>query len=249
MPRLGKQRSVRDFSYRRIVLVGGWAQPASALEPLEKALKRLAPVDVYPLTVPFSALKPKLEEAGASPDTLLLGWSLGGQFLLQSSAKARHSQAALVLLASNPCFVSKDGWPGMDAGLFKDFRQRYQRNAEKALSRFRALQLQGSRDAEDRRYWQGLSASDLPALPQAVLAEGLSLLAEGDLRQSWRRWPSGLLLLGEHDRLVPPALASYCPPGWSSQMIPQMAHFPGPNHSQTVADAILEWAQRPRSVS
>ena len=47
-------------------------------------------------------------------------------------------------VCSNPCFVAADGWPGMAAADFAEFRQRVAIDPEAGLRRFDALQVQGT---------------------------------------------------------------------------------------------------------
>jgi pimeloyl-[acyl-carrier protein] methyl ester esterase len=54
--------------------------------------------------------------------------------------------AAAMLVATNPCFVSRDGWDcAVDQSVFKQFATDLEKNQQKTIRRFLALQVKGYR--------------------------------------------------------------------------------------------------------
>lgn len=151
--------------------------------------------------------------AQAPARAVWLGWSLGGLVALAAAYQAPARVAALVLITATPRFAQAPDWPqAMPTPTLRDFALALQADPAATLERFLALQVKDSEGARLtlRRLRQGLAQA--PAPNPAALAAGLRLLADGDLRALLPRLaiPS-LWLFGEHDRLVPAAVAADLP--------------------------------------
>ncbi|PSL15461.1 pimeloyl-[acyl-carrier protein] methyl ester esterase [Marinobacterium halophilum] len=169
-----------------------------------------------------------------------VGWSLGGQLALAVAAKVPERVASLSLIAANPCFVAREGWPcAMAAEVFGAFAESLVGNEAKTLQRFAALQTRGSVSARDEL--KQLKAVIADARPQA-LAAALQLL-EADLRTALvgLNCPAQLLL-GREDQLVPVALADEAlrlNAQLRIQIIEQSAHLPFISHADTVLTRLM----------
>lgn len=164
-----------------------------------------------------------------------LGWSLGGQLALAAAEHAPERVKSLSLIAANPCFVARDGWPcAMAPELFNAFVESLADNEAKTLQRFAALQTRGSAKARDEL--KCLKSVIASTEPQA-LAPALMLL-ESDLRPAL----AGLncpaqLILGAEDQLVPVELAARARelnPRLVIQVLEQSAHLPFVSHADEV---------------
>lgn len=151
--------------------------------------------------------------AVAPARALWLGWSLGGLLALGIAARHPGRVQALTMLAATPCFVQREGWTeAMPAPSFAQFRADVQAGAEPALQRFLALQCRGpaSAKADIRILQQVLVAAPLPS-PHTLTA-ALDALARQDARADLAALPVPLqFILGEHDALIPRALAQHLP--------------------------------------
>jgi pimeloyl-[acyl-carrier protein] methyl ester esterase len=134
-----------------------------------------------------------------------LGWSLGGLVALQAALVQPSRVGALLLLASTPSFVRRDGWsPAMLPALLDTFAGELETDFERTLNRFLALQVHGSRSAGDvlRQLRAGMLRRGQP--DPAALRAGLGILRDTDLREACAGIGCpALVLAGERDTLVP----------------------------------------------
>jgi pimeloyl-[acyl-carrier protein] methyl ester esterase len=157
-------------------------------------------------------LSPDLAElaamiAGQLPVAHWIGWSMGGLISLQAAIDSPGQIKSLVLVATNPSFVTRAHWPeGVDECLFRDFARELKEDFRGTLNRFLLLETLGSDTAREslRRLKADLHDGHEPDVHS--LRSGLSILQNTDY--------TGLLsgirhkafwLAGGRDKLVPPA--------------------------------------------
>ncbi len=137
----------------------------------------------------------------------LVGWSLGGLIAQRLSLDFPERIKKLILIASSPSFVQRQDWPhAMDINVLGEFAGNLQQNYKTTLSRFIALQVRGSTQAQQglRELKAQLFSRGEPD-PTALKA-GLGLLQQVDLRTVLPMIQQPVLLLGgEHDTLAPQA--------------------------------------------
>lgn len=180
---------------------------------------------------------------------LWAGWSLGGLLALEMASRHPERVQGLFMLAATPCFVQRDGWmTAMSPTVFADFFAALRGNPAMTLQRFLALQCRGSVSMKaDIRFLQELMAA-APLPVDAVLQEGLQLLAECD----GRRLLAGLqtpvhFLLGENDALVPATLASalhILQAAAGVTVLPAAAHLPFVSQPQASAGVLCAFARK-----
>ncbi len=139
------------------------------------------------------------------------GWSLGGQVALRWAQLAPHQVSKLVLVATTPCFVRRDGWDcAMAEETLHEFSAALLENYALTLKRFIALQVRGSEHEREllvelRRLLFSRGEPD-----KAALRGGLESLRDTDLRaQLGEITQAALVIAGEHDMLTPPAASAY----------------------------------------
>ena len=168
----------------RVTLIDlpGYNARPSATSDLNQLAERLLPV------VP----------AGAT----ILAWSLGGLVAIKM-AQLSQDIAALVLLASTPCFVKTKNWlHGIENQAIKRLVKRLQTDKNVALNEFINLVAYG--DHQPRQTVRLLKTYIVGAQPSLeTLEAGLSILQKTDLRAILvgLEQPVGLLL-GSNDVLV-----------------------------------------------
>ncbi len=169
----------------------------------------------------------------------VLGWSLGGMVALELARSRPGELAALVLVATTPCFLAREDWPaGMNAGVLDGFAAGLAGDYRRTISNFLALQTWGDENATQalRSLRANLDSHGEPD-PQA-LAAGLAILRHADLRSELASIaiPS-LVIAGEHDRITPVAagreLASRLPSARFVE-VPKAGHAPFLSHPETV---------------
>lgn len=194
----------------RLILLPGWGLGPAPLEPLAEALRGLDPqlrVEIEPLPALDSGDPADwLDELDARlpQDAWLGGWSLGGMLAAELAARRGARCRGLIGLASNACFVAREGWPSaMGADTFAAFQHGCEQAAGATLKRFAMLCAQGCGAARAlaRQLQQGLPAA-------APLLAGLEVLAALDNRAALAGFAGPQLhLLAEGDALVPAAAA------------------------------------------
>jgi pimeloyl-[acyl-carrier protein] methyl ester esterase len=240
-----------------LVLLHGWGLNLRVFDGLARSLARghrVVRIDLPghgrsafdPAAASFAA---QLEavRARVPEDSVLAGWSLGGQFALELARLAPERIRGLALLASTPRFVAGDDWiPGMKPLFLRAFAARLATDWPAVLEEFLALQVRGSRGARDAlaTLHAALAQHGMPD-PRA-LAAGLGLLRDNDLRaQAHEVAVPTLLLSGQHDRITPPAASA-----WLAQALPQARHVELPraghapflSHAHETAATLREFA-------
>lgn len=165
---------------------------------------------------------------------VLLGWSLGGALALAFTQKYPEHCAALMTIASNPCFVARHDWPtGMAPADFSGFQQMLANNSRVTLKRFLGLQVSSGDNERELLRWLRLQSVSGNS---EVLSWGLDLLAQLDLRDALKNSPLlGAHIFGSCDALIPaqvaPAVAALAPNHFSI-LIDGAAHLPFVSHAE-----------------
>jgi malonyl-CoA O-methyltransferase len=239
-----------------IVLLHGWALHGGMWGPWTDALAQRArlhfvdlpghgrsrwPADTSTLQDLARAVSAQVP-AGAA----VIGWSLGGMVALELARTRPADIAALVLLATTPCFLARDDWTaGMSPGVLEGFAAGLAGDYRRTIANFLALQTWGDEHATQalRAMRASLDAHGEPD-PRA-LAAGLDILRRADLRDSLGAVAvPTLVIAGEHDRITPVAagreLAARLPTARFLE-VPKAGHAPFLSHPQAVSDAVTDF--------
>lgn len=228
-----------------IVLLHGWGMNAKVWQPFAQLLSDRG-YQMHALELPGHGQQPwagqsSLEQwaqtalDNAPDQAIWCAWSLGGLVAIQAARAAPTRVNGLLQLASTPKFVQEPGWPhAVSKEVLTQFGTELAHNAQATLSRFLALQVRGSANAQSLlRSLKSAVTQVEPPGAEALLA-GLNLLLESDLRaalpsiQTPIRW-----LLGERDSLVPGALQHELQQlGQTVGVIEQAAHAPFLSHPE-----------------
>ncbi len=233
-----------------LVLLHGWGMNSAAWRPL---LPRLEPrFRLTLLELPGHGEAPwsdgglegwaEAALARAPSRAAWLGWSLGGLVMLEAARRAPERVSALVGVAASPCFVQRENWTlAMAPEVLAQFGESLARDPDGTIGRFLALQFHGVEGGRElQRTLRSALSRRPPPLPRA-LRTGLSLLAESDLRSTLAALEQPRLwILGERDRLVPPALAEALPPAVRIRRLEGAGHAPFLSHPDAVATAVTE---------
>lgn len=239
-----------------IVLLHGWALHGGMWGPWLDALASRARLHFVDL--PGHGRSPWPEGATTLRDlaaaiaphvpagAAVIGWSLGGLVALELARSRPADIAALVLLATTPCFLNRDDWSaGMNPAVLEGFAAGLQRDYRRTISNFLALQTWGDEHATQalRALRAGLDDHGEPD-PRA-LAAGLQILRQADLRDQLASVavPS-LVIAGEFDRITPTdagrELASRLPSARFLQ-VPKAGHAPFLSHPEAVTRAVTDF--------
>jgi pimeloyl-[acyl-carrier protein] methyl ester esterase len=168
-----------------------------------------------------------------------LGWSLGGMIATQAALSAPQRVTELIWVASSPRFVTDTDWPcAMDPDILAVFAQSLHQDYHGTLERFLALQALGGGAAgrETLRRLREILLSFPAPSPQA-LDDGLAILRSADLRPRLAELRCPVLaVLGQADRLVPPALGAALKSLQSGvQASIQVVTIPGAGHAPFIS--------------
>ena len=232
-----------------LVLLHGWALHGGMWGPWLDTLARRARLHFVDLPGHGRSAWP----AGAStlrdlaravsphvpPGAAVLGWSLGGLVALELARSRPGDLAALVLVATTPCFLARDDWAaGMSPAVLEGFAAGLAGDYRRTLSNFLALQTWG--DEHSTQALRALRASlDTHGEPDPqALAAGLGILRTADLRDDLATIAlPALVIAGEHDRITPVAagreLASRLPAARFVE-VPKAGHAPFLSHPDAV---------------
>ncbi|WP_429136246.1 pimeloyl-ACP methyl ester esterase BioH [Aeromonas hydrophila] len=236
-----------------LVLLHGWGMNGAVWHGIAQQLAahyRLHLVDLpgfgnSPLAGEVEYSLPWLAEQVAAilPEQChLLGWSLGGLVASQLALSHPERLHSLITVASSPCFMARDDWPGIAPKVLTGFNQMLAGDFKQTIERFLAIQAMGSEHARDDirqlRHW----LAERPAPQLAALEAGLGLLAEVDLRDELTSlslpW---LRVYGRLDSLVPKAsipLLDERYPSSRSVVLEKASHAPFISHPQQFIEII-----------
>lgn len=182
---------------------GIWSETAALLPGLTPDLPGYGGVTTVS---PYNAETLADALAATLPDgAALCGWSLGGMVALALAARHPHKVARLVLVATNPAFVSRPDWQyGLASDVLAEFARALGEDYKATLLRFLSLQARGGDQARAviERLRGCLFLRGEPA-PE-VLAAGLDLLRDVDLRDVVEQVRCPVLVMhGAYDMLCP----------------------------------------------
>ncbi|WP_417596703.1 alpha/beta fold hydrolase [Oceanospirillum sp.] len=220
----------RSITNKPLILLHGWSATPAIWQPLISVLKTLNPRrEVLTPALPGyhpdyqtsdwagdrAQLPEVIDQLQLPTDAHWLGWSLGGNLLLEIahflSEQLQPLPHSLTLLCSNPSFQQRgDHTAAMPEETLSQFRTGFDTQPEKILKRFQLLQMQGENDQRAvKKQLTELSPQERPVSAK-TLANGLTALAVLDQRNYSDLSENGcptLWLLGENDPLVPTTIA------------------------------------------
>jgi pimeloyl-[acyl-carrier protein] methyl ester esterase len=236
-----------------VVALHGWGLSSSVWTEIQRTLSArcsVTRVDLPGYGQSRNAKVPwRLEEVAkavadvVTAPSVWMGWSLGGMVAVVAAQHCPNQVRALVLIASNPCFVQKRDWAhGLPWEVLRTFAEGLAHDYETTLSRFLSLQAGQDEDARwvIKRLRKELLQRGLP--DRAVVRAGLAVLQNTDLRPLLGRVECpALLIFGEHDVLVPRGVAkavSMLRPDWHVALLANSGHAPFLSHQTAFLDRL-----------
>ncbi|MEQ4924575.1 pimeloyl-ACP methyl ester esterase BioH [Proteus hauseri] len=235
-----------------LVLLHGWGLNAQVWQSLITRLNsnftlHLVDLPGYGRSQGFPVLTLKemadVVFAQAPENAIWLGWSLGGLVASRIALDNPHQVAALVTVASSPCFSAHQDWPGIKPEVLKGFEQQLSENFHRTVERFLALQTLGTQSArEDMRSLKSVVLEQpLPSVD--ILNGGLEILRIEDLREELKTVSCPFIrFYGYLDGLVPRKVASLLDemyPNSPRVIFRNAAHAPFISHPDEFSQALI----------
>lgn len=152
---------------------------------------------------------------------VVAGWSLGGLYATRLAGEAPGFVTHLINIASCPCFMHKENWPGVDSTIFDSICQSFVNNPQTAFAEFSRYQLR-DRHGELQAYFE------IP--PVASLQHGLNILRDWDLRKLITTLTIPVYyMFGRLDSIVPVRVYEFMRvsyPNFHYILFPRAAHAP-----------------------
>lgn len=138
-----------------LVFIHGWGLNSGVWQPSVEQLSktfRVITVDlpgfginvdyqVSPYTL--SNIANEIEKVIDEP-AIFIGWSLGGMVATALACQFPEKCKGLVTVASSPCFVEQDNWPGIKPEVLTIFHRQLEEDTQKTINNFLKIQAMGS---------------------------------------------------------------------------------------------------------
>lgn len=231
----------------KLVLLHGWGTHPLIWEPMLEFFPgaRALSLPGYAGSEPAGTLEAMAADLAAQleADTVLVGWSLGGQVAARIALDWPEQVSKLILVAATPCFVNRADWPhGVAAEVFDQFAASLAQDYAGTIRRFLSLQAQGSSEMREVLAQLRRRLLDQARPAGGVLEAGLEILQGADLRESLPKLAKPLTLIhGSGDKLAPLAAARWLSsaiPGARLHEIEGAGHAPFLSHPRQVAEII-----------
>jgi pimeloyl-[acyl-carrier protein] methyl ester esterase len=237
-----------------VVMLHGWGMNGRVFDPLRADLDQYATwaIDLpghgrspwWPAAASFERQQQTVQRV-LPRRCVLLGWSFGAQLALAIAAAEPERVAALVLVAATPKFAQGPDWPhGMEPLALRAFEAALARDWHHTLQDFIALQLRGSRHAEESRAVIEAALAMQGTPQREALLAGMALLESLDLRPLAARIAHpALIVAGQNDRVTPPGATHWLARALVNARLLEIAragHAPMISHHADVASAMRE---------
>lgn len=154
----------------------------------------------------------------------ILGWSLGGLVALKLALNETQRITNLVMVASSPCFIKDNSWPGITKETMMEFSTKLMQQPNEVLYEFMSLQIPGMKEF------------NIPNLTLEGLKMGLNWLMAWDFRMLLHEFNTpSLFLFGRLDSIVPKATMEAMQityPNFHYHLVNKAAHSLFISHSQ-----------------
>ncbi|MCF2859611.1 pimeloyl-ACP methyl ester esterase BioH [Pseudoalteromonas sp. SMS1] len=173
-------------------------------------------------------------EEHIQPNSIVVGWSLGGLVATKLAAMRPEKVSQLVLVSSNMQFCESEQWPGIKAEVLAQFKAQLSKDSRKTIERFLAIQAMGSEHAKaDIKQIKELLLQ-APEPSNSALSAGLDILQTTDLKKVFSELHCPVSgIFGRLDALVPATVAmklSHINPSFQYKILPKASHAPFISH-------------------
>lgn len=193
-----------------LLLINGWSANKNFWSNFSQDLSETFEVEILDI----DEIKPLDEwlaqiDQKISNNTLLMGWSLGGNLAIKYASQSDKSFLGLITLQTNPCFIAQNQWLNGLAEI--EFQTLYdmvgEGDKQSLVRRFSHLLVNGSSQHKSDRKELKLYYKESSLEEKETLLSGLNLLRHLDVRAVLADVHVPCVhLLGKQDALIPVAV-------------------------------------------
>jgi len=184
-------------------------------------------------------------EAELEPNTVLVGWSLGGLVAQKIAIEQSEKLKGLICLCSSPKFATHGDWKGIAPDVLHNFGDQLVGDPAKTLKRFLVIQNLGQTSAKANIKMMFNSLVGNVMASSATLKSGLHILENDDVRHQIADISIPTLrIYGGLDSLVPSesiAKIAALQPEATNIVYQRASHAPFISHPQSVIKDIIKF--------
>lgn len=239
-----------------LVFIHGWGLNSAVWQPSVDALKEKFEVitvdlpgfgeNVEQTLSPYTLdVVAKLIQQAVGKPAVYIGWSLGGLVASEIALSYPQQVKALVTVASSPCFVEQESWPGIKPEVLTLFHRQLAEDTKKTINNFLKIQAMGSPHLRhDIKLLREL-VMQFRMPTKSTLDESLQLLETVDHREQLINITMPFLrLYGKLDGLVPRRSVksiSALSPNSELVIFEQASHAPFISHPDEFHQTLISW--------
>lgn len=226
----------------QLILLHGWGFNSTIWQLLLPELKKHFRVTIVDLPGYGYSKKIKspyhLEELAIEIQALIhkqaivVGWSLGGLIATYIAYLFPKKITQLINIASTPCFISNDTWPGIKKEALQALENDLHINHKKTFRRFILTHFENSSSSDHYQIMKEILSNNIPDYD--TLKNSLRLLAQTDLRKIINKIQCPQhYIFGTHDTIVPHDTSKKIQsiaPRVTTMTIDQAGHIPFSSH-------------------
>lgn len=243
-----------------LVFIHGWGLNSGVWQPCVEKLKKHYQVitvdlpgfginvdaDISPYSLEnIAQIIQKSIQQTIGRSAVYIGWSLGGLVATEIARSNPQSTLALVTIASSPCFIEQENWPGIPANVLALFHRQLEQDTRKTIENFLKIQAMGSPHVrQDIKEIRDLVMQyQMPS--KATLDNSLKFIEQADQRfyLSHIKLPF-LRTYGRLDGLVPKKVISQIDalaPDSAKYIFEQASHAPFISEHETFIRILTSW--------
>lgn len=183
-----------------------------------------------------------------SQPAVIIGWSLGGLLATELALSYPDKVKGLITVASSPCFVEQENWPGIKASVLSLFHRQLAQDTRKTIENFLKIQAMGSPHIrQDIKKIRDL-VMQYPMPSKSTLDKSLAFLETTDQRAQMDKISQPFLrLYGKQDSLVPKEVIKHIDvlvERSESVLINNASHAPFISDVELFNMTIKDWLQK-----
>lgn len=224
-----------------MAFISGWGFKSTLLRESSFYLKNSFLIDLPNLIEELTLDRVACNLACLIPNnTTIIGWSFGGLVAIQLATQFPKKVKKLILLSSSPCFIQREGWPGISSKEAEKFISLSKRNFSNLFNYFFALVNYPNKIVY---YKTLLRANSINFLEQRdLLLKYLKILFRSDSRQAYKKIKIPLFhVFGGKDAIVRfnPNELYDLNPGAIIHVIPEAGHLAFLTHEKSYYNQLV----------